>query len=308
MDWDVVSYYAYRLAGALAPRVPPAIGYRIAEQLGSIVYRLSPLRANVHDNISHVIGEPTGSRCVQRLARQIFRNQCKNYFDLLRVAGLTADDVRKAVSGVSGVEHLDHALTRGRGVILASGHCGNIDLAGQSLALWGYNVLGVAEHLRPERLFRYLRLARESHGLRFMPADGSLRSLFRALQANEIVGLALDRNVTNAGRVVAFFRQPARLPDGYLRLALHTGAALILVFCRRLPDNTFVITIEPEAELERSDDLERDVGANMPSVLSILESYLARHPDQWVYFQPVWLPAQAAASETAVSSTARLGS
>ncbi len=292
MGWEDLSYYAFRLAGALAPHIPPRLAYRLAGPLGTVIYRLSPLRCNVEDNVSHVLGEPIGSPHVQRIARRIFANQCRNYFDLLRVSGLSAAYVRKAVRQLSGVEHVDHALSRGHGLVLVSAHAGNIDLAGQILAVLGYRVTAVAEHLRPERLFDYVRRARESHGLTFIPSDGSLRPVFRALRANEIVGLALDRNVSAAGRLVDFFGRPARLPDGYLSLALRTQAALVLAFCRRRPDNTFSIEIEPEVELARSGDLERDIATNMPRALALFEGYLRRNPDQWVLFQRVWEPSQ----------------
>jgi KDO2-lipid IV(A) lauroyltransferase len=290
MDQGELGYYVYRLAGAVAPRVPPALGYRVAGMLGALAYRLSSLRRNVEDNIAHIIGAPPDSPPVRTIARQVYRNQGKNYYDLLRLAALKPDDISKAVHDLIGLEHLDQALSKGRGVVLVSAHYGNFDLAGQVLALRGYRVTGIAEHLRPERLFQYIRRVRESHGLRYIPIDGSLRSVFRALRANEIVGTAVDRNVTDAGRVVELFGSPARLPDGYLRLALRCHAALVVAFCYRLSDDAFVIEIRPEVELQRSGDMEQDVTASMPRVLSILEEYLSRNPDQWVYFQPVWLP------------------
>jgi len=294
MDYrDAFIYYGYRLAGAITPLIPPRCGYRLAEQLGALFYGRAASRRAVSDNVSHILGEPADSPRVQTVVQQVFRNQAKNYFDLLRVASLSAEEIRKSVHQIIGLEHLDAALARGRGVVLVTGHFGNFDLAGQILAVNGYKVTAVAEHLRPERLFRYVRAMRESHGLSFIPIDRPLRDIFRALRTNEIVGLALDRNVTDEGRLTEFFGQAARLPDGYLRLAWRTEAALIVAFCRRLPDNTFVITVEPEVELDHSNDFERDAKANMRKVLSIFEAYLSRYPDQWVYFQPVWLPCQA---------------
>ncbi len=292
MAWEDLSYYAFRLAGALAPHIPPSLAYRLAGPLGTAICRLSPLRAHVEDNVSHIVGEPAGSPQVRRIACRVYANQCRNYFDLLRVSSVSAAYVRKAVRELSGIEHVERALSRGHGLVLASGHAGNIDLAGQILAVLGYRVTAVAEHLRPERLFSYVRRARESHGLSFIPTDGSLRPVFRALRANEIVGLALDRNVSDAGRRVDFLGRPARLPDGYLNLALRTQAALVLAFCRRLPDNTFSVTVEPEVELTRTGDLEQDIATNMPRALALFENYLRRYPDQWVLFQRVWEPSR----------------
>ncbi|MDI7275271.1 MAG: lysophospholipid acyltransferase family protein [Anaerolineae bacterium] len=296
MVWDTLSYCLFRAAGALAPRVPAPVGYRLAERLGTIIYRLSPLRSCVEENISQVLGQPARSPEVRGVVRQVYRNQAKNYFDLLRVASLDEDDIRSAVREVVGIEHLDAALARGRGVVLTSAHFGNIDLAGQILALHGYRVVGIAEHLRPERLFHYVRRARESHGLAFIPIDGWLRPVFRALRENAIVGSALDRNVTDSGRIVEFLGRPAQVPDGYARLALRTGAALLVAFSRRLPDNTFIVTVEPEIRVEQTGDPERDTASAVLQVLAVFAGHVRRYPEQWVYFQPLWLPDGGAAS------------
>ncbi|MCL6429243.1 MAG: hypothetical protein K6V36_00100 [Anaerolineae bacterium] len=290
MVWDGLTYYLFRAAGALAPHIPASVGYRLAGRLGTLVYRVSPLRCHVEDNISHVLGEPSGSPRVREIARRIYGNQVKNYFDLLRVPALDEEDIRTSVRTLVGLEHLDAALARGRGVVLTSAHFGNFDLAGQILALRGYRVIAIAEHLRPERLFEYVRRARESHGLSFIPIDSWLRPVFRALHSNAIVGSALDRNVTDAGRVVDFLGRPARVPDGYARLALRTGAGLVVAFCRRSPDNAFHIVVEPEILIEHTSDPERDVENAVHNVLSIFARYVSRYPDQWVYFQPLWLP------------------
>jgi len=304
MDLGQVSYYTYRLGGALAPRIPPRLGYRLASQVGDVLFRLSPQRATVAENVAHVTGLPPSSGPVQRIARQVFRNQAKNYFDLFRVSALSPEGIQATIHEVHGLEHIDRALARGRGVVLATAHFGNVDLAGQMLALRGYRVTALAEHLKPERLFQYVRAQRESHGLSFLPIDGSLRPVFRALRANELVGLAIDRNVTDEGRLVDFLGCPARLPDGYLKLALHTGAALILCFSRRLPDNTFVITVEPEITLERTGNAEHDIEQSMPRALSVFATYLRRYPDQWVYFQPVWVAPSRSSALTASVATA----
>jgi len=306
MDWGEVSYYTYRLGGTLAPRVPPRLGYWLADRVGAIVFRLSPKRAIVQENIAHVTGLAPDAETVRQIARRIFCNQAKNYFDLFRVAALGPQEIRAAIHEVRGLEHIDRALARGRGLVVASAHFGNIDLASQVLALYNYRVTALAEHLRPERLFQYVRAQRESHGLRFVPIDGSLRPVFRALRANEIVGTALDRNVTDEGRLVEFLGSPARLPDGHLKLALHTGAALILCFSRRLADNRFSVTVEPEIALQRTGRQEDDIVAAMPQVLSVFGRYLRSYPEQWVYFQPVWVapprPSAAATQGTAPTS------
>jgi len=292
-DQSSISYYAYRLLGALMPLVPPRLGYSLFDRLGDLAHDHSKAsRDNVYDNLRHVLGKQTGLTRLEQVARGIFRHQARNYYDLFRVASLNGEQIRELVT-VQGLDNIDQALRSGHGIIMFTAHFGNLDIAGQMFALEGYPITIVAEHLQPERLYHYVSSLRESKGLKLIPSDTFLRPLYRALRSNEIVGLAADRNLTGTGTLVSFFGAPALLPDGHVRLALRTGAKLLPAFSIRRPDNTFEAFAEPALELETTGDTERDTANAMVSLVAVLEKHIRRYPEQWVMFQPVWaLPDQ----------------
>ncbi len=270
------------------PLVPPRLGYALFDVLGDLAHDHSKAsRDNVYDNLRHVLGPQTELAQLERVARQIFRHQARNYYDLFRVASLGAEEIRELVTA-HGLENIDAALQAGRGVIMFTAHYGNLDIVGQMFALQGYPLTIVAEHLQPERLYRYVTSLRASKGLQLIPSDTFLRPLYRALRNNEIVGLAADRNLTGTGTLVSLFGAPALLPDGHVRLALRTGAKLLPAFSIRRPDNTFEAFAEPALQLETTGDADRDTASAMASLAGVVEKYIGRHPEQWVMFQPVW--------------------
>jgi lauroyl/myristoyl acyltransferase len=293
MDLGTISYYGYRLMGAVMPRIPPRLGYALFGRLGKLSYeRGATARANVHENLGYVLGQDADPGHVEQVARQIFRNQALNYFDLFRVAALSEEQIRRLVS-IRGVEHIDEAMKAGKGAILFSAHFGNVDIVVQMFALLKYPVTSVAERLKPERLYRYVASLRGSKGMKLVPIDGFLRPLFRALRKNELVALAADRNLTQTGQVVPFFGGPCLLNDGHVSLALRTGAKLIPAFSLRKPDNTFEAFVEPALELEPTGDHEADLRSGMMQIVAALERQIGKHPEQWVMFQPIWrLPQQ----------------
>jgi KDO2-lipid IV(A) lauroyltransferase len=120
------------------------------------------------------------------------------------------------------------------------------------------------------------------------PTGGPMMGLYRALKRGEVVGLAADRGIDVSTRQVNFFGAPANLPEGPVRLALRTGAALLPGFGLRLPDNSFQATIEPPLELPNTGDHEADVAVGMEMVADVLERYISRHPEQWLMAKPVW--------------------
>jgi len=212
----------------------------------------------------------------------------KNCYDLFRVPTLSMAEIARLVK-VEGWEHVERALSKGRGLIIVTAHFGNTDIVAQALVLREIPVVAPAEHLKPEVLFQYICSLRTSKGLRLIPVDGMLLELFRALQRNEAVGLAADRDITESGIVVDFFGAPARLPDGSAQLSLRTGAPIIAGFSQRLlPDNTFVARFEPPLELKATGDRTRDVRAGVEKVVAIMERYIGEHPEQWVMSVPIW--------------------
>ena len=284
----LLTYYVYRILGALMPLVPPRLGYAIFTQAGNLAYSLiATSRENVHDNLRHVLGPQVEGARIEDVAKQVFQNQARNYYDLFRVASLSVDQIKRLVT-IHGKEHAEQALSAGKGLIVVSAHLGNADIVMQRFALLGYPITGVAEHLEPEELYRYVASLRASKGIKVIPTDSFMRPIFRALRNNEIVALAADRIETETGALIEFFGARALLADWHVRLALRTGAKLLLAFSVRKPDNTFEAFAEPPLALEDTGDTGRDVHAGMVKLVASLEKYIGRHPEQWVMFQPVW--------------------
>ena len=214
-------------------------------------------------------------------------NITKGHYELVHMPRLSIDDIR-SLSSIEGMEHLEAALAYGRGVVAVTAHFGNVDIVGQLPVAHGLQVSGATQHIQPERLFRYLLQIRQKHGLRLIPSDQPMIGLFRALKRNEIVALPCDRNIADHDREVEFFGAPTRLPDGPVRVALRTGAALVPAFVLRHPDNTFVIRVEPALDLPQTGDVEADVAAGMKLVVAAMERHISRKPEQWLIAAPVW--------------------
>jgi len=289
LDQTMLNYCIYRLLGLLVPLIPSSLGYPLATRLGDFIYSLQKgRRADIADNVTHILeGSPKEAGDMEAIVRGVFRNMARNYYDLFRVPTLSLTEIARLVK-VEGWEHVEKALSSGKGLIFVGAHFGGADVVAQVLALREIRVVAPAEHLRPEVLFQYVSSLRTSRGLRLIPVDGPLLELYRSLRRNEVVGLAADRDITESGIVVDFFGAPARLPDGYAQLSLRTGAPIIAAFSQRLPDNTFVAHFEPPLELRVTGDRNRDVRTGVEKMVAIMERYIGEHPEQWAMSVPVW--------------------
>jgi len=283
----MIAYYAYRLAGMVVPLIPRRVGMLLMAAAASLAYRFSAgNRAMIQANLRHVLGD-SDARSRERAARGVFCNLFKNYFDLFWLPKQPRQKLAHLVR-VHGLDRVLPALAQGKGAIAVAGHLGNVELMSQVRVIGDFKVTAVAEHVRPERLYRYLLSLRQTSGIRLIAQDGALRELFRALQRGEVVALAFDRDVTDSGRVIPLFGSPAKLPDGYAILSLKYGVPLVPVFIMRGADDTFDVFLEQPLTFHGRPDSDEDVRRVMTSVAAVFERYIARYPDQWVYFHYVW--------------------
>jgi len=275
-------YLVFRLGGWLVPLLPLGISYRIAEIIGDLLYLLSyNVRKAILDNLECVLGKRD-----RKIARRIFRNLAKNYFDLFRVPELSREELEARLE-IEGLEYLYKALAQGKGVILTSIHMGCPDVVGQLLAFYDIPVTVPVEPIKPRVLFEYISSLRARKGMRLIPVDGPLLELFRALRRGEAVGIVADRDVTESGQIMPFFGRPARLPDGAVRLARRTGAPIIMGFNIRKPDNTFKVWLEPPIYVPKKAD-DKIIRQVMRQIVATMEKYIRAYPDQWLVSVPVW--------------------
>lgn len=287
-DRSKLIYYLYRLAGVLVPRIPPAIGYPLFSLIGGLVHRLnSSARAHVRDNIRHVLGPDAPQAQVNRLARATFDYVAYNYYDLFRLPALSASQV-EAMTRIQGWENVEAAVGLGKGVVMTSAHFGNIEIVLYAMLMRGLAITIPAERVEPQALYDYLAALRMSKGLKLIPVDGPMLELFRTLRKGGVAGVAGDRNVTDGGMVVQFFGAPARLPDGHVRLAMRTGAPLVLGFSRRLGRDAYEARFWPHFCVPEEGSEEERLAAGMAYVVRGLEEAIGAHPEQWAVTVPMW--------------------
>lgn len=283
-----LTYMLYRLGGVLVPRTPPRLGYTLCHWLGGIIYQFhKPSRTTVQLNLRRILGPQASQVEINRRARTTFSYILYNYFDLFRLPALDRQTVEQLVT-VSGWEHVEAALAEGRGLVMISAHLGNIEVILYALLLRGLAITIPVERLEPPELFEYICALRMSHGLKLIPVDGSLLDLVRTLKKGGVAGLAGDRDITGTGQVVNFFGYPAHLPDGHVRLALKTGAPVVVGFSRRNSDHTHEAYFLPAFKPPPGKPEEEQVAAGMRFVISEMEKAISHNPEQWSVTVPIW--------------------
>ena len=106
--------------------------------------------------------------------------------------------------------------------------------------------------------------------------------------AGEQSQLLADQDVDSVdGIFVDFFGKPAHTPKGPVALALATGAPLVPCFMIR-EKNCHKLVLEDPIELEEKSDKDETIKFNTQKWSRIVESYIRRYPEQWVWMHRRW--------------------
>jgi KDO2-lipid IV(A) lauroyltransferase len=110
------------------------------------------------------------------------------------------------------------------------------------------------------------------------------------MRAGETVGILMDTNMTPPqGLFAKFFGIEACTASGLARVALRTGAAVLPGFLVWEPaENRYVLHFGPELEFNQNDDTEAGVLAATQQCNDVLESWIRRYPDQWLWIHRRW--------------------
>jgi KDO2-lipid IV(A) lauroyltransferase len=280
-----------RLGMYVSQHSPEGLGQHLARLVASVVGRFKPAVYDVvHANLSQVLGPDTTPKTLDQVARRVFTNFIRCYFDLFRALGLPREELAALVELSAESESIARSFaSMQRGTVLVLPHLGNFDLVGQALASIA-PALQVISLPDPPPGFQWLNELRNRSGAKITPLSSTaLRQAIELLKNGGVVSVAGDRPVSDTDRPVPFFGRPARVPSGHVRLALQTGADVVIghsVFSHETKKH--VVHLAPPLEMIRTGDRKNDVWLNMRQVLDALEEIIRRCPEQWYMFVPVW--------------------
>jgi len=243
--------------------------------------------SQLRKNLARVLDVPP-AEVPDELIRDSLRSYARYWREAFRLPSMDREAVAREMDRtISGVEHLDAALAGGRGVVVALPHAANWDLGGTWLARRYGGFATVAERLKPESLYQRFLDYRESLGFTIYPLTGGDRPPFEALRehlaAGEIVCLPGERDLRETGVPVTFFGEPTRMPAGAAKLAVATGAPLLVAHFWYEDEDTMRVRITPPIDIS---------GGVESAVQALADEFavgIAEHPADWHMLQPLWL-------------------
>jgi Kdo2-lipid IVA lauroyltransferase/acyltransferase len=225
----------------------------------------------------------------RRILRGVFTSLGRQLSELCQFPKYTPENVDEVVV-YDGLENYERAYAQGKGVLFLTAHFGGWELSAFTHSLHGHWLHIVMRPMDNEYLDRLLQHYRTIHGNKTVNKDDFVRGLLAAMKAGETVGILMDTNMTPPqGIFVDFLGIPACTASGLARIALRTDAAVVPGFTIWDPAlQKYRLRFDPALELTRTGHLEADIATNTQRFTKVIEDYVRRYPDQWLWVHRRW--------------------
>lgn len=272
-------YLVMKYGGPIAGRATP-IAYPLAELVATVTWTLRPaLRRSLANNMRLAGAPPSRANA---LGRRAFKRALSYWVD---AASLPYRDMRRFEQDnlhIINPEHLD-VLKQPGPLVIASGHCGNAELAIHARLSRERPFVALVEPLDPPEFLETMLQRRNASGAKFVPANREgLRTCIRALHDGGVVGLMADVDIAGTGICTLLFGRCVRLPRGPWDLARRSGGQIVPMFCLRRRRDHFVVRAYEPYTVAHTADSDADLREAAQRWARSFEDVLRRDPSQWV--------------------------
>ena len=286
----ITSQTALEFAVSIARVTPPGPGYAIGKGIARWLSSRadSALVRAVRANQWVVAGKTDSSHFLDQAVQAVFRNSARSIYELYHYnQHLRAADqlfcIDPSFQAILARPELDR-----QGLVLAGLHMLGFDLGLQWLSLAQFKPL-VLTIPNPQGGRQIEFDTRRKAGIKMVP--GSVKGLLQALRFLKQGGMVMtgiDHPDPENNPRPRFFGLPAALPTHYIYLALKANVPVVVVGSRLEEDGKQHIYASTPIIMNPHPNRADELQINAEKVLSVVEEFIRRDPQQWLISRPVW--------------------
>jgi KDO2-lipid IV(A) lauroyltransferase len=280
-------YLAVKTLRALVSVMPDALVRAIGRLVGLAFHTFDRAHRRIAErNLARALPTRT-ARERRAIARGTFEHFGRLLMELLKFSTLSPDEMLARIE-FDGEDRVRLAYEHGKGVLFFTGHFGFWEIHAIAHALRFEPIGVVARALDNQPLNRLLEDIRQRTGNAVIYRQGTIRRVMRMLHAGQGVALLIDQHIQGRDAVyVEFFERPAATTSALAALAFRTGAPVVPVFALPLRRGRYRMIYEHPVEPPRA-DTDEAIREFTQRCTDVLEMYVRRHPDLWLWMHRRW--------------------
>jgi len=274
----------------LGKAIPPKLGFWLADRVSAAIASQTNSRIvrSVRANQWIISGQKLNKTELDRQTRKTFRQNARCLFDFYHNIDNYSAILERVTLSQKLIETLDKRKHGSEGTLMLAPHLSNFDFAGRAMALHGYQVQALS-YPQPRGGYQWQNRLRKDIGIDITPmSTESMRQAKARLKSGGLVITGLERPLPQTNYYPRFFGYPAPLPTSYVRMALQTNSAILVVACVGTPEENYTLECSDLIYLRPYPDATQEIERNAETVLKQAEKYIRQHPTQWAMYYPVW--------------------
>ncbi len=215
-----------------------------------------------------------------------------NFLEFFTLPALNQKWVRKNAV-YEGVEHVENAIKKNKGVYLLSMHIGHGDMGASLISMLGIEVYLISKFFKTKWFNDFWFYLRSGQGVKFIEPHG-LQTPFEILKAiknKSSVIFVLDQFMGRPyGVPTLFFGKKTGTAYGLALFYLKTKSPIVPVYTYEGNDGKVHLVFEPELKLDSliSEDKDKTIAALTQNFTDQIEKIVRRYPEQWMWVHRRW--------------------
>jgi KDO2-lipid IV(A) lauroyltransferase len=229
-------YFGARFTAMMLGLFPVNQNLRTARDIGSLLYKVDRKhRKRALENLRASFPEKPQAE-LEYIAERSMQHFIELVMDILFTTRMINVETWHQYVRLTGLADALKLFLRNRGAIVLTGHYGNWEILGYTLATLGFETYSIARPIDNPQIDAWLLGVREKRGQIILSKRGVTTTALDVLQNKGVLGFIADQNAGPKGMFVPFFGRQASTYKSIGLLAIQHQVPIIVGYARRRND------------------------------------------------------------------------
>jgi len=287
---DYLQYLGLRLFEMFLHMFDVQRNYRTARWVGEVLWWLLPKYRRIARGHLRRSFPDWSDEQIDRVARRSFRHLvCLGVEVLFTPRLITPGRWRRHIRLVNGAENARLLVRRDAGLIYVTGHFGNWEIMGYTLAMLGFPTVSVARPLDNPYVNEHILGIRERTGQSILYKKGATAGMDEVLARRGVLAFIADQDAGRKGLYVDFFGRPASTYKAIALMAIRHNVPIVIAYGKRLSDR-FEFEMGVERIIHPADwaGVDDEVTWITREFTRAMEKFIRADPGQYMWVHRRW--------------------
>jgi KDO2-lipid IV(A) lauroyltransferase len=283
----LAEYAGLRLGAGIVSLLPEWAAWHFGKALGWLIHIIDGRhRLVASGNLAAAFPEKTPGE-IKELVRKVFEHIGLVVVESLRIGKMLEKGIENFVEKPD-MSEVHKIIGEGKGMIVATAHIGNWEVAGHATSVMITPLSSVARPMDNPLVEEYVDRMRRMSGQAIIGKRGAVRDMLRVLRSGGAVVILMDQDARRHGIFADFFGRPASTWPSAAALSLKLGCPIAFGFVRRIGRFRYKLIFDEMFLPEPTGDREADVQQLTQRITSRLEERIRECPEQWFWVHRRW--------------------